>query len=150
MGWGRQNNDGRIFRNRMREYLLDSHTVIWSLTAPDKISETAKEIIENPLNKIVVNAVSFWEISLKHGLGKLLIDPFDPTDFPEGCTSLGFYLENLEVEIASTFGQLRFNENHRDPFDRMLIWNAIKTKRPIISKDEKFDQYKSEGLKVVW
>lgn len=135
----------------MKQYLLDTHTIIWSLISPSKISKRATEIIENPSNKIIANSMSFWEVSLKYRLGKLVINPLTPTDFPDACTALGFDLENLDISFASTFHELPIIDNkHRDPFDRMLIWTAIKTERPIISCDSNFGLYERLGLKVIW
>lgn len=135
----------------MKQYLLDTHTIIWSLISPSKISKRATEIIQNPSNQIIANAVSFWEVSLKYRLGKLLINPLTPTDFLKACVTLGFELENLDVIFASTFHQLPIlDSKHRDPFDRMLIWNAINTKRPIISCDSNFGLYESLGLEIIW
>ncbi len=131
-------------------YLLDTHVLLWSIRETDSLSEKANLILENPENDIIVNSVNFWEISIKHRTGRLDISPKTPDELPAICELLGFKFLNLSVEMAATFYKLPEKDNHRDPFDRMLIWQAIQLGIPIISKDDKFEQYTSEGLKLIW
>lgn len=131
-------------------YLIDTHVLLWAIRGIDKLSDKAEKILGNPENDIIVSSVNFWEISIKHRTGKLDISPKTPDELPIACNLLGFKFINLSVETAANFYQLPEKENHRDPFDRMLIWQAIKLNIPIISKDDKFEQYTSDGLKVVW
>lgn len=135
----------------MNEYLLDTHTLIWSLTMPSKISDSAKSIIESPDTIICVNAISFWEVSLKYRLGKLIIDPYNPAKFPAACRELNFNIEPLNPDITSTFFELPIiDDSHKDPFDRILVWIALNSNRPIISKDSSFKFYHDLGLKTIW
>jgi PIN domain nuclease of toxin-antitoxin system len=131
-------------------HLIDTHVLLWAIKGVDKFSERAKEILENTDNEIIVSSVNFWEISIKYGRGKLDISPKTPDDLPIACNLLGFDFENLSVETTANFYKLPEKKNHRDPFDRVLIWQAISLDIPIISKDEKFEQYTSDGLEVVW
>jgi PIN domain nuclease of toxin-antitoxin system len=131
-------------------YLIDTHVLLWAIRGIDKLSDKAEKILENPENDIIVSSVNFWEISIKHRTGKLDISPKTPDELPIACNLLGFKFINLSVEAAANFYQLPEKENHRDPFDRMLIWQAIQLNIPIISKDDKFEQYASEGLKLIW
>jgi PIN domain nuclease of toxin-antitoxin system len=62
----------------------------------------------------------------------------------------GFSLINLNPDEAITFNNLPIKEKHRDPFDRMLIWQAIIRKMILISKDPFFKQYRKDGLKILW
>lgn len=131
------------------KYLLDTHTMLWSIFSPGSISAKADKIITNPDNVIYVSAVSFWEISLKYNIGKLELRNYTPEDMPVLAEKSGFEVLNLTPEDASSFYRLP-KEVHRDPFDRMLIWQAIRNKLTVVSKDSRFKEYESYGLKVSW
>lgn len=131
------------------KYLLDTHIILWTLMNPEKLSKKVREILSNPSNEIAVSSISFWEVSLKYSLGKLDLSPYTPSDLPRGCTDLGFIVIPLLPEISSNYHKLTAT-HHKDPFDRMLIWEALQSNIPIISKDENIEKYQSEGLVVVW
>jgi PIN domain nuclease of toxin-antitoxin system len=122
--------------------------MIWAVTDPGKISKRIKEVITNPDNSIVVSAISFWEIALKSSIGKLHITGLSPQDFPQACLQMGFDLESLSAEDTSTYHQLEATY-HKDPFDRMLIWQAIKNGYTLISVDSSIKKYATEGLKIL-
>ncbi len=130
-------------------YLLDSHTLIWTIMDPPKLSAKVRGILEDTDNRVLVSSVSFWEISLKYSLGKLDLQGIVPEQLPEITQQTGFELIELLPDEAATYHQLEANW-HRDPFDRMLIWQAIQNKLTIISKDSHVTRYKSVGLKVIW
>jgi PIN domain nuclease of toxin-antitoxin system len=90
-----------------------------------------------------------WEISLKYSIGKLTLENVLPEDLPFYARQSGFEIINIDDHIASSFYKLPKYE-HADPFDRMLIWQAICLNMIIITKDAKFDQYSSNGLKTIW
>jgi PIN domain nuclease of toxin-antitoxin system len=131
------------------EYLIDTHTLIWSLTDSAKLSKKAKEILESEANTIYVSAVCFWEISLKFSIGKLELHGIVPSDFPALTENLGFNHLALSPEDAATYHQLT-PTHHKDPFDRMLIWQAIQQNLIVVTKDTKFENYRDKGLLVVW
>src|SRR5688572_24677813 len=106
------------------KYFLDTHYLIWSIGDSNKLPERLKKFLINPENEIFVSAISLWEISLKMSSGKLIIEGFTPTDLPSICAKLNFQIENLSAEESSTFHLLKANY-HKDPFDRMLIWQSI-------------------------
>lgn len=130
-------------------YLLDTHVLLWSIMDTGKLSDLVKEIIENPENTILVSSISLWEISLKFSLRKFDLKGVKPEDFPKLIQEIGFELILMQPDEISTYHLLK-GEWHRDPFDRMLIWQAIKRKVVLISKDEHIAKYANEGLKVVW
>jgi PIN domain nuclease of toxin-antitoxin system len=130
-------------------YLLDTHSLIWAVCMPEKLSKTAKSIIQDAENDILVSVVSLWEISIKHSLGKLSLEGLLPEDFLNAATATGLSVIGLEAESAATMYRLAATY-HRDPFDRMLIWQSIVQNYTLISKDEQVHEYKSEGLKVLW
>lgn len=130
-------------------YLIDTHVMVWAITDTSKLSPSVRGILENPNHQILVSPICFWEISLKFMLGKLELRGVSPDDLPQACSSMDFDILPLEPMVASTLHQLK-GDYHKDPFDRMLIWQAIYLKLPLISKDPVVAMYGSEGLSVVW
>lgn len=130
-------------------YLLDTHTLIWAITSPQKLSKTIKVLLEDSEKDILVSSVSFWEIALKASIGKLILEGIQAEDFPSAALETGFRLIDLDSYTTSTFAALKAT-HHRDPFDRMLIWQCLKLGFTLISKDENIQKYSSEGLKIIW
>ncbi|GAB3960743.1 type II toxin-antitoxin system VapC family toxin [Spirosoma harenae] len=130
-------------------YLLDTHTLIWAITNPKKLSSVVKTILENPDNDIIVSAISFWEISLKQGIRRVTLEGLEPNDFRKAAIQIGFHVLDLDGETAASYHHLSATY-HRDPFDRMLICQAIQHSYCLVSKDEKVLKYASEGLAVIW
>ncbi|AKP25179.1 PIN domain protein [Leptospira interrogans serovar Manilae] len=131
------------------KYLLDTHVILWIIGSSNLLSKKVKATIENSENKIYVSSVSLWEISLKFRLGKLSLSGMKPSQIPEILSKSNIETINLESADASTYGQLKVM-HHRDPFDRMLIWQCILRKFTLISKDSKMKKYRSHGLKTLW
>jgi len=130
-------------------FLLDTHTLLWSLTEKRKLSAKAKETLENPGNTILVSAISFWEISLKFSIGKLKLEGVLPQELPQLAQETGFKLIPVTSSEAATY-HLLTTTSHRDPFDKMLIWQAIRLNLIFISKDKNMTRYAKEGLKILW
>ena len=129
--------------------LLDTHTLLWAIGKTDELSETVTHAIKNPNNEILVSAVSLWEIALKYGLGKLSVG-FDIEQIPEYCKQMDFALIPLEPLDALSALRLPQKQNHKDPFDRMLIYQYIKNEYTLISRDTRIKLYKDDGLKYIW
>jgi len=130
-------------------YLLDTHSLIWAITESKQLSQKAKELIGDPQCHILVSAISFWEISLKHSIGKLLLDRISPEDFPKICHKMDFEVLSIEPETCATYHFFEA-KHHKDPFNRMLLWLAKSQNLTIISKDEKLKLYEADGLSIVW
>jgi len=130
------------------KFLLDTHYLIWSIADSSKISKKIKDIIVDPDNRIFVSTISFWEISLKCSIGKLDIKGFLPEDIPNLCKRMGFEIETLSAHDSSSYHQLIMNY-HKDPFDRMLIWQAISNSYTLICEDDNIKKYVSTGLKLL-
>lgn len=126
--------------------LLDTHMLIWSIVDPDCIPKRILEHIENPQNNIYASLVSFWEIALKYSIGKLDLKDFSLIDLPSYCKQQGFSIITLSEADSISFAKLSQKENHRDPFDRMLITQAISRDYWLASVDGKLSQYKTDGL----
>jgi PIN domain nuclease of toxin-antitoxin system len=134
----------------MNGYLLDCHSLLWSIDENDKLSRPAFEIISNRENTIYVSSVTFWEISIKTALGKLSVENYTPLELLKIAQGpMGLTLLPLSPIEAATFCQLPLTR-HQDPFDRMLIWQAISRGLVLISKDCQFDKYQEYGLKTLW
>jgi len=134
---------------RSLKLLLDTHTLLWAIGKTNELSETVTHAIKNPHNEILVSAVSLWEIALKYGLGKLSIN-FDIEEIPEYCKKMDFELIPLEPIDALNALRLPQKNNHKDPFDRMLIYQCIKNEYTLVSKDTRIGLYKDDGLKYIW
>ncbi|KKS97799.1 MAG: twitching motility protein PilT [Candidatus Gottesmanbacteria bacterium GW2011_GWA2_43_14] len=128
-------------------YLLDTHTLIWALVSPEKLSLKVKKIILD--NTSWISVVSFWEISLKYTIGKLNLQNVKPDEIRESSIKTGFTVLDLDSETAATFYKLPRIKN-KDPFDLMLAWQAISGNFTLLSKDKGFDIYRLSGLKRVW
>ena len=129
-------------------YLLDTHSFLWCLFSSDKLSAKAKEILLNDENTIYVSVVTFWEISLKYNLGKLKLTNVLPDALPELSIESGFEILSLSEKDAASFFKLP-RISHSDPFDRLLIWQAIRNNVTIITRDEAFKAYEKFGLKKI-
>lgn len=131
------------------KYLIDTHVLIWSLLDTQKLSKNATSIILNHDNDIYVSLISFWEIALKFNIGKLSLKNIKPDELPDYSKEAGFeILYPSETEVSS-FYHLPV-VNHKDPFDRMIIWQCIQNNIPLISKDTDLAEYISVGLKIIW
>jgi PIN domain nuclease of toxin-antitoxin system len=131
-------------------YLIDTHVGIWMVTQPDLINENIKGILLNRHNEILISTISFWEISIKYSLGKLSLHGASPEIFNRELKVVcGVTLLDLNVKDAITLSNLK-TFHHKDPFDRMLIWQAIQNNLTFISNDEKIHKYIDSGLKVIW
>lgn len=130
-------------------YLLDTHTLIWAIVDPAKLSASVKELIEDPTEHIVLSTISLWEISLKYRLGKLKMEGITPDGILDICHQMDIEILPLNPLICSTYHRLNANHHH-DPFDRMLIWLALSQKMTILSADRTMSLYESEGLQIIW
>jgi PIN domain nuclease of toxin-antitoxin system len=130
--------------------LLDTHTLLWSIGKTNELSEKAVQEIKNANNEILVSAVSLWEIALKYSIGKLIMESFDIKNIPEYCDEMGFELIPLEPIDALNSLYLQQKNIHKDPFDRMLIYQCIKNGYIFVSKDTRIKIYKEDGLEFIW
>jgi PIN domain nuclease of toxin-antitoxin system len=130
--------------------LLDTHAFIWAVLETSKLSKNIQSIITNKENEICVSSVSFWEISLKTRIKKFSFENIKIKDFPKYAKNMDFTIIDLQENETITFHELSLKENHKDPFDRMLIWQAITKNMIMLSKDGLFEQYKEDGLKLIW
>ena len=131
-------------------YLLDTHTLLWALYSPDKLSSRVRSLLEDQENDVQVSAISFWEISLKFGLGKLELPDTNPEELPQVSQDVGFSIVDLSPDLLSSYHRLELLPNHRDPFDRLLVWQAIQGQFCLLSKDKRLPLYQNQGLFCSW
>ncbi|MBW4647003.1 MAG: type II toxin-antitoxin system VapC family toxin [Goleter apudmare HA4340-LM2] len=124
--------------------LLDTHTFIWFVTDSPQLSSSAKVLIEDELNEKFLSLVSIWEMAVKCSIGKLRFDlPFQ-SFIEQQLVQNNLDLMKIEVPHVSVVATLPLY--HRDPFDRLLIAQAIAEQIPIVGVDQIFDSYDVERL----
>jgi PIN domain nuclease of toxin-antitoxin system len=119
--------------------LLDTHTFLWFLLDDPQLSPTARDFIINPANDIEVSPATYWEIAIKISLGKYeLPEPYD-IFIEREITANDFHILPIEPKHTAVLTTLPFY--HRDPFDRLLIAQAMVEDIPVLSIDSAFDAY---------
>ena len=123
----------------MKRYLIDTHIWLWWHMAPEKIQPEYFEIIENGDNEILFSTVSAWEIVIKYNLGKLKL-PFPPKEYIPKRLEVSF-MEVLPVQLEHSLKVQELPNFHNDPFDRLLIAQALAEKLVVITEDQQFEMY---------
>ena len=119
-------------------FLIDTHAFLWYIQASSKLSPKAADILEDPSQSLYFSIASLWEISIKMGLGKLTLD----NSFHELEALLSrLSIEILPITFADTETYLRLPLHHRDPFDRILIAQAMSRSWSIVTADSAFNAY---------
>jgi len=129
--------------------LLDTHGFLWSLFTPDKLSQAVDHEIKSPNNDVAVSVVTFWEISLKYALGKLELTGVKPEELPDFAAQMNLEILPITAAEASSFHKLP-RLSHKDPFGRIIIWQAVQRKMTLVSKDRDFKAYHKFGLRTFW
>jgi PIN domain nuclease of toxin-antitoxin system len=125
--------------------LLDTHTFLWWLAGDEALSAAARTAIAGEDNTIFVSAASAWEIATKHRIGKLPNVAAIVGDLDQEAVDQGFVGLPISLRHAQVAGSLP--GPHRDPFDRMLIAQAMLDKLVIVSNEQPFDAY---GVARLW
>ncbi len=121
-------------------YLLDTHTLLWAASSPEKISHLVTDIILQNKNNLFISAVSIWEISIKINLNKLSIGDYTVENFiNQNCTRL--HLKVLPILLPHLYMVSTMKNFHKDPFDRLIIAQSQCTEYPVLSSDTAFDDY---------
>ena len=129
--------------------LLDTHAFLWTVFAPEKLGRKARTAISDPGNDIHLSSVTFWEISLKFALGKLTLTDCSPETLVRTAREMGLVMIAPDAEESASFYQLP-RVPHRDPFDRMLVWQAIQRDLALITNDSALPAYQAAGLRMLW
>jgi PIN domain nuclease of toxin-antitoxin system len=121
-------------------YLLDTHTLLWALSAPGTLSVTARDIIASPSNVVLVSSASLWECAIKASIGKLEL----PDGFFESIPDAGYEIMPILISHLNVYRTLPMH--HRDPFDRILVAQAQAERITLISRDAEIAKYEVEIL----
>ena len=125
--------------------LLDTCTFLWIVRDSSQLSATARALFADPANPIYLSAVSVWEIAIKHQLGRLpLASPphhYVPTERAKHA------IATLDLNEAAILELRRLPQHHNDPFDRMLICQAIAHGLTLLTPDERIQDY---PVRTVW
>lgn len=125
--------------------LLDTNSFLWFISGSDRLSIDAKNFIADMQNQLVLSAASLWEIAIKISLGKLdLLQPYGQL-ISQQLEENDIAVLPLEIGHLNKVIDLPFH--HRDPFDRLIIAQALAEEIPVISSDAVFSQY---AVKLIW
>lgn len=125
--------------------LLDTHALIWWLLDTPRLSRTAYAAIESEENEVFVSAASAWEVTTKHRLGRLSVAGELALDFAGAIAREGFRPLDITVAHAQDAGALP--DFHPDPFDRMLVAQALAERMALVSNEARFDRF---GVMRIW
>lgn len=125
--------------------LVDSHSLIWAVDDPSRLSPAATMALQDPANELLRSAATIGEMAIKVGLGKLMLSTSYRAWMNQAIADLGLAILPVTVEYAEA--QTTLPWHHREPFDRFLIAQAVVEAISIVSADSKFDAY---GTFRVW
>ena len=128
------------------KYLLDTCVLIDMLFKPERLSTKARAVLEGG-NSLAVSIASFWEIMIKQQIGKLGIKETSAQDLKTACTALDIEVLQTEIKHIDLIRSLPRYKDHGDPFDRLIICQALSEKLPLITSDGKMSRY---GVQVIW
>ncbi len=124
--------------------LLDTCTFLWISADDQELSQTAREVFQSPENEVFLSSVSAWEIAVKHALGRLPL-PEKPATYVPKLRRL-HAIEPLPLNEEATLHITRLPDLHKDPFDIMLICQAIVLGMVLLTPDELVTQYPARSL----
>jgi PIN domain nuclease of toxin-antitoxin system len=102
--------------------LLDTHLLLWALAEPEKLGSKARSVIEDPENEVLFSAASIWEVAIKAGLGRPDF-AVRPEEVAQAALEAGFAELPVRAEVAARVADVP--PHHRDPFDRLLVAQAM-------------------------
>ena len=129
----------------MARFLLDTHAFLWWISDTPELTAAARAAIADSRNECFLSVASCWEMAIKSSLGKLRLTKPVEKFVSEQLTANGFGLLNIELRHAAKVENLPFH--HHDPFDRLIIAQAITDRLTIVSADSAFADY---GVKLLW
>jgi PIN domain nuclease of toxin-antitoxin system len=126
-------------------YLLDTHLLVWAANQPQRLSRAATEAIADPSNDLYFSTISIWEVAIKQNLGRRSF-AIDAEVLRNGLLANGL----IEIPLTSdhALATLNLPPIHQDPFDRILIAQAISEKITLLTSDSKIAQYPGPIRKV--
>ncbi len=130
--------------------LIDSHVLLWAALDDPRLAGGQRSAYVDPDNDLLVSTATLWELGIKYALGKLPL-PVTPRDFFAREIALrGYVVLDVKRAHAERAAELPYPDpKHRDPFDRMLISQALVEGVAMLSADHRFDAYREIGLSMV-
>ncbi|WP_437284984.1 type II toxin-antitoxin system VapC family toxin [Sorangium sp. So ce406] len=125
--------------------LLDTHVWLWAVLTPERLAAAARQAVEDPHNIILISAASAWEISVKHAIGKLPLPESPELLVPRAIAALGAFELPMTARHAISSAALPYH--HRDPFDRLLVAQALCEGAALVTVDELLTRY---GATLLW
>ncbi|MBK9248852.1 MAG: type II toxin-antitoxin system VapC family toxin [Ignavibacteria bacterium] len=126
-------------------YLLDTQTFLWFIENNKNLPDSTRSLIQTTQDNVYVSIVTPWEIAIKTSIGKLALSKPIEALFPLEMTTNSFIL--LPISYSHSIELVNLPFHHNDPFDRMLIAQAMNESLSIISRDTSFDDY---GIHRIW
>ena len=125
--------------------LTDTHTFLWFVYNDPQLSSTARSLMADPANDILLSLASVWELAIKVGIGKLtLTQPVELFVLDQLARN---NMQTLPILMSHALHVAKMPLHHRDPFDRLIIAQSLLEAIPIISVDAVFDSY---GVQRLW
>lgn len=125
--------------------LLDTHAFLWAGMNSPKLSANARAILDDSSNHVSVSVVSLWEMAIKLGKGNLSLD--EPFESFVGRVFQDLVVDRLNIELPHLKLVTTLPHHHRDPFDRLLVAQALAENVPLLSSDAELDPY---GVQRLW
>ena len=126
------------------KYLLDTVILLWSVNEPEKLNDRALQVLQNGREELFLSAASAWEIAIKSAVGRLKL-PDSPESFvPSRMARLG--LRPLHITHSHALNTSVLPPHHQDPFDRVLISQAILEDMVLMTTDHEFSKYPVQTL----
>lgn len=125
--------------------LLDTHSFLWFIGGDEQMPELVRQLIANSENEVWLSIASLWEIAIKVSIGKLTLrQPFAEL-IPKQLILNDIEVLSIGFDDLSLVANLPFH--HRDPFDRLIIAQAITKGLPVVGKDSQFSNY---SIELIW
>ena len=120
--------------------LLDAHALLWWLADDPSLDRNARDLIADPTNEVIVSAVTVWEIAIKRAIGKL--------SAPDGLAAVLERSGFIEAPVTAADAERAdgLEALHRDPFDRMLVAQAVRLRAVVVTRDPVFVRYGTETV----
>lgn len=122
--------------------LLDTHALLWVISAPQRLPAMIRQAVQAAENDVYASLASAWEIGIKVGVGKLV---FDVASLEEALVRTG--IQTLTVGLDHVAKVAKLPRHHRDPFDRMLVAQAMCESMTLVSRDRELAKY---GVRLIW
>jgi len=127
--------------------LIDTHYLLWAFMDTDRIGKSICKKLLSDENEVFYSQASLWEISIKYNSGKLILKGMKPEEFYKEIENSYLKCRVFKNEELISFYKLPIE--HKDPFDRIMIWQSIKSDYHFLSVDEQIEKYKKYGLKIL-